>query len=45
MKRAIGIWRECLKSGEWPSYGGRVHWTLPTAWMMKDYEERLQEAA
>lgn len=45
VKRATDIWRQCITSGKWPSYGGRIHWTAPTAWMMQDHEMRLAEAA
>lgn len=43
--RAIALWRQCLAKDSWPSYGGRVHWAMPTTWMMQRHEERLQEAA
>lgn len=43
--RATLLWRECLKTKKWPSYGGRIHWAMPTSWMMQDHEMRLQEAA
>jgi len=45
VERAIGIWRECMKKNDWPSYGGRIHWTVPATWQMRDHELRLQEAA
>lgn len=43
--RAINLWGECLKRQSWPSYGGRVHWAMPTSWQMTMHEQRLQEAA
>ena len=43
--RAIQLWRDCIKADKWPSYGGRIHWTIPTIWQIKQHEERLQEAA
>jgi hypothetical protein len=45
VQRAIDLWRECLQKNEWPSYGGRIHWTVPSTWQMRDYEQRLMEAA
>jgi hypothetical protein len=43
--RAIGIWRDCIKTGKWPSYSGEVHSAMPTSYMMQEHEQRLQEAA
>lgn len=45
VERAITLWSECITRKEWPSYGGRIHWTLPTSWQMKDHEQRLMETA
>lgn len=42
---AIETWRECMRSNNWPSYGGRIHWTVPATWQMRAHEERLMEAA
>lgn len=43
VERAIRIWQQCTKTKEWPSYGGRIHWTIPTTWQMNEHEMRLQE--
>jgi len=45
VERAIGLWRECLTNKRWPSYGPRIHWAMPTTYMMQEHEMRLQEAA
>lgn len=45
VERAIGLWRECVTKKEWPSYGGRVHYALPSSWMIQEHEQRLLEAA
>lgn len=45
VERAIGIWRQCMSTGKWPSYDGRIHWAVPTTYMMQDHEMRLLEAA
>jgi hypothetical protein len=45
VERAISLWAECIGADKWPSYGGRIHWTLPTSWQMKDHEQRIMEAA
>lgn len=41
VERAIGMWRQCVKTKEWPSHGGRVHWAMPSTWQIKEYEERM----
>lgn len=43
--RAVQTWRVCLQTGRWPSYGGRIHWAMPTTYMITEHEMRLQEAA
>lgn len=43
--RAFDKWRICITTNKWPSYGGRVHWAMPTTWQINDYETRLREAA
>lgn len=45
IERAIGIWRDCMRDKTWPTYDGRIHWTVPTTWQMNEHELRLQEAA
>ncbi len=45
VERAIGIWRECTKTKSWPSYDSRIHWAIPSNYMMSEHEMRLQEAA
>jgi hypothetical protein len=45
VERAIDVWRACMSSKRWPSYGGRIHWVGPTNFMMNDHEARLAEAA
>lgn len=45
VQRAIDLWRECSSTKNWPSHGGRIHWALPPSYMMKEYEQRLMEAA
>jgi hypothetical protein len=41
--RAVKLWQECLKSGKWPGYGGKVHRVEPTPWAMAAEEERLMQ--
>lgn len=43
--QAIDIWRECTRKKVWPSYGGRIHWAVPTTWLMQQHEMRLMEKA
>lgn len=45
VERAIGLWRQCVSTKSWPSYGGRVHWATPSTWMIQEHEMRMQEAA
>lgn len=45
IERAIEQWRYCIDAKYWPSYDGRIHWTIPTTWQMKEHETRLMEAA
>jgi hypothetical protein len=43
--RAVQLWRVCMQTNKWPSYGGRIHWAMPTNYMITEHEMRLQEAA
>ena len=45
VQRATDLWRQCITAKSWPSYGGRIHWAIPSTWQIKDHEERLMEAA
>lgn len=45
VERAVDLWRQCMTRKSWPSYGGRIHWAIPTTWMMNDHESKLAEAA
>ena len=39
--RAIGLWRMCMKSGQWPSYDKRIHWAMPSSYLINAHEMRL----
>lgn len=41
VETAIQLWRKCVTAKQWPSHGNRIHWALPTNYLMKEYEERL----
>ena len=41
VERAVSLWRECVLSGRWPGYGGRVHYVEPSAWELADEEARM----
>jgi len=43
--RAVQEWRVCLQTNKWPSYGKRIHWAMPTNWMIQEHEMRIVEAA
>jgi hypothetical protein len=31
----------CSKSKSWPSYGGRIHYAIPTTWQIQQHEMRI----
>lgn len=41
VERAIGMWRQCLASGEWPGYPKRICYAEPTSFMIQDHEYNL----
>lgn len=43
VERAIQLWRDCTAKKIWPSYGGRIHYALPTTWMMQQHEMNMIE--
>lgn len=45
VQRAIDLWRKCLSTKQWPSHSGRIHYALPTTYMLQEHEMRLLEAA
>jgi hypothetical protein len=45
VERAINIWRDCMAKKSWPSYGGRIHWAMPSSYMIQEHEMNMQEAA
>jgi len=44
VERAIKLWQQCLSSGVWPAYSGRVHYAEPTPWQMAAAEADMTEA-
>ncbi len=40
VERAIGDWRECLRTDRWPAYPSRIAWIEPPAWAMNQEMER-----
>lgn len=44
VERAVAIWRECITKNKWPSYGGGIHFAMPTNYMIQEHEQRLMEA-
>ena len=42
--RAVSIWRECIRTGKWPAYSGRIHYAEPTAWQLAEAERQAEEA-
>lgn len=45
VERAVRLWRECITKKSWPSYGGRIHWAMPSNYMIQEHEMRMQDAA
>lgn len=45
MAHALNLWRECLKTGEWPGYGNRVHYAEPNNWQVAQWQERMSMEA
>jgi hypothetical protein len=41
VEEVIALWKQCMKSNKWPSYGSRVHWAIPASWQIKEHEERM----
>lgn len=39
VERALGIWRECMRTGVWPGYGQRMAWAEALPWDEKKFEE------
>jgi hypothetical protein len=43
--RAVRLWKECMFTGIWPSYGRQIHYALPTGYMISEHEQRVMEEA
>jgi hypothetical protein len=41
VERAIFLWQDCIKTSRWPSYGPRIHYAVPTSYMMTEHEIRM----
>lgn len=41
VERAIQAWRVCMKAKAWPSFSNRIHWAIPSNYLMQKHEERL----
>ncbi len=42
VRRALELWKLCMKRNRWPAYSGAVHYATPTAWQLAQAEEALQ---
>lgn len=40
IERAISIWRQCMKTGDWPGYSQNVAYVSAPAWLLMRQEER-----
>jgi len=40
VNRAIALWSDCLRTGEWPTYGNRIFWPEPPPWAEIRYVEK-----
>lgn len=43
--RGIATWKQCLSTDKWPAYPLNVHYAEPTAWMLADFESRMNREA
>ena len=43
IEHAIRLWRQCMTTKEWPSYGGRVHSAMPTSYLLAEHEMRMAD--
>lgn len=41
VEHAIGLWRKCMSTGEWPTYDKRIHWAMPPSYLINAHELRL----
>lgn len=41
VEKAIHVWGECLKSGEWPGYPKHVHYADPSTWRAIQIEDSI----
>lgn len=44
-ERALALWRECLRTDEWPAYGTELHWAELPVWVESRWLERQAEEA
>jgi hypothetical protein len=40
-ERAKNLWRQCMKSGAWPSYPNRIAYLEPPSWALAAYQEGI----
>ena len=40
LDKALGIWRDCMASGKWPSYPALVHYATAPSWFAAEDDER-----
>lgn len=40
MRIASGLWRQCIRAGEWPGYSKRIAWASPPTWALNKFVER-----
>jgi hypothetical protein len=44
VEHAIRVWRECVKTGKWPSYSTRIHYAEPTSWQINAAASMMLDA-
>jgi hypothetical protein len=40
---AIHLWSECMSSGNWPAYDGRIRYAEPAGWQLQKHMEKSSE--
>lgn len=42
MELATSIWKDCLKTNDWPGYSRRIAWASAPTWALSNFEQRSQ---
>lgn len=45
LDHALALWAQCVGTGKWPAYPGRICWAQPKAWQVGEAEEQASNTA